>query len=272
MFADDTALVYSDSDINNLESKINQDLQIYYKWLCINKLTLNAEKTVYMTFKQKNKPGGALNLSLKNVKLKNVTQYKYLGLIIDDGLTWSKHINSILSKIAPMIGVIRRCSSFLNNKTRTMLYSGFIEAHLRYLIPCWGNAGQYLLDKLQRSQNKAIKALYNMNYYTPSVTIYDQTRILNINKLRTFEQTKLIYNIKTKSIKINCELKQANEFHQYNIRQKLNYRTDYARTKKAQDSPIYRSIQTYNTIPHEVTSLTRREKLCHELKTYLNSN
>lgn len=55
MYADDTVLVMSGSDVEELETIINCDLDLYFEWLCNHKLSVNVEKTVYMIIKQKNK-------------------------------------------------------------------------------------------------------------------------------------------------------------------------------------------------------------------------
>ena len=73
-----------------------------------------------------------------------------------------------------------------NEKTRVFLYNSLIQPHLRYMLPCWGNASQYLLNKLQRLQNRPVKIIYDFDYYRPTVDVYNTTQIFNIQKLRTF--------------------------------------------------------------------------------------
>ena len=271
MFADDTALVYSAAELLDLETAVNYDLDIYYKWLCRNKLTINVKKTVYMLIKQKNKVDGDLALVINGANIQRVKNYKYLGLEITSDLTWDSHINSIIKKIVPMVGAIRRCSGYLNNNSRALLYNSFVETHLRYLIPCWGNAAKHLLNKLQRVQNKAIKVIYSIEYYTPTIEIYKQTNKMNIRNLKILEQVKIIHNIKTKQIKINSALKQARDYHKHDTRRKNNLRNEYVRTKKAQDSPIYRSIQAYNSVPEDVINTQTVSNLCNKLKLHLKS-
>ena len=139
------------------------------------------------------------------------------------------------------------------------------------MLPCWGNASQYLLNKLQRLQNRAVKIIYGFDYYMPTVDVYRTTQIFNIQKLRTFEQVKLVYKIKTNNIKINSKIKQVQDCHEYNVRKKHNLRNDYARTKTAQNSPIYGSIQIYNTIPQHVLETKKIQWMCKKLSTHLRN-
>lgn len=92
MFADDTVLVLSASNIKDLEKGINCDLELYHKWLCYNKLSINTTKTVYMTINNINKQKGDTSIFFDGVKLGEVTDYKYLGLNINNKLTWNNHI------------------------------------------------------------------------------------------------------------------------------------------------------------------------------------
>ena len=146
-----------------------------------------------------------------------------------------------------IVDATERCGTYLNEKTRVFLYNSLIQPHLRYLSPCWGNASQDLLNKLQRLQNRAVKIIYGFDYYMSTVDVYRKTQIFNIKKLITFEQiTQLVYKIKTNNIKINSKIKQVHDCHEYNVRKKHNLRNDYARTKTAHSYPIYGSIQIYN--------------------------
>ena len=84
-------------------------------------------------------------------------------------------------------------------------------------------------------------------------------------------QVKITHNIKTKQIKINSALKQARDYHKHDTRRKNNLRNEYVRTKKAQDSPIYRSIQDYNSVPEDVINTQTVSNLCNKLKLHLKS-
>ena len=232
MFADDTVLVYSSENQNELQTIINTDLENYFEWLCYNRLSINAEKTVYMVIKQKGKLPCNPVIHINKVVLKEVMEYKYLGLIIQNNLSWNAHVNSIISRVSPMVGAIRRCSHQFNNKVKSLIYNSFIEPHLRYLIPCWGNTTEYLLNKLQRLQNKAVKAVNQLNFYTPSEQLYRDHHILKIKQIKTLEQTKLINSIQKALLKTNVVLKLSKDSHTHNTRTKENMRNEQARTKK----------------------------------------
>ena len=73
----------------------NSEIKKIYVWLVANKLTLNIKKSKFMIISKRK--GGDLNYQLKinGVPLERCTSYKYLGLFIDDGLTWKYHIKHV---------------------------------------------------------------------------------------------------------------------------------------------------------------------------------
>lgn len=269
MFADDTVLVLSAEDARDLEVTMNMDLDLYYRWLCHNKLSLNVDKTVCMLIKQKNKPSHSINIVINKMKLKEVTNYKYLGLTITNSLTWSEHTESVIKKIVPIVGAIRRCSKQINMKTRYLLYNGFIEPHIRYLIPCWGNGANYLLDRIQRMQNKAVKTVFSIPYFTSTLQVYNETKVLKIKQLRTLEQVKLIYSIRNKTLKTNLAIGEVGDRHSHDTRTRNKIRNEYKRTRKGQDSPIIRAIQAYNEMPEEIMDVRKLDRMCRLIKVYL---
>ena len=77
---------------------MEQDLEKLVSWFKANKLTLNAEKTVCMLFQ---KPGKneQIHLTIDKVTLQNQRETKFLGLWLDDQLSWKSHIQKLLLKL-----------------------------------------------------------------------------------------------------------------------------------------------------------------------------
>ena len=74
MFANDTALVILEKNEDKLEQNIQNSLNLFYEWLCANKLFLNDEKSVYMRFKAKNKEINLLTINTKSRQMDEVKQ------------------------------------------------------------------------------------------------------------------------------------------------------------------------------------------------------
>ena len=84
--------------------------------------------------------------------------------MVDDALTWSKHINYISTKIARGVGILKRTRSFLPKQSLLTLYQSMIEPYFRYCNIVWGQCNETLLDRLQTLQNRAARVIANVSY------------------------------------------------------------------------------------------------------------
>lgn len=271
MFADDTALVYSGKDVCRLEQLINKDLTRFLQWLRAGGLVINEQKTVCMHFHQKNRIITPINLVINITPVKQVNCHRYLGLVIDNKLTWDKHIDDIVGgRLCGLIGALRRINHLLTVKCRYMLYNAYVQSALSYLTAVWANLSVFNLSRLKRFQNKSIKAIFNIPYYTKTVELYSCLPIMPLNKLRQLELCKMIYKIKNKKIKTNINLNINSDKHSYQTRGADNISTARIRTSKGFKSPIYQGCKYYNGLPKNLRDLEDYDQFVKNLKRYLN--
>ena len=132
LFADDTSIFYSHRDQDHLISVLNEESIKIDSWMRSNKLSVNIKKTNYVVFKSAQKKASSdLPLSFNSQVLKEKNSVKFLGVYIDNSLTWKSHINHICKKMSKSIGVIFRSRFFLTGKT---LLSSILKFTLIYLI------------------------------------------------------------------------------------------------------------------------------------------
>ena len=93
MFADDTTLLFKDTNLESLKQKVNSDLSSADDWLAENKLSLNIKKTNFMCFDKSRSKMTDYDISISNEKLTRVKNQKFLGVIFDEKLMWKDHIN-----------------------------------------------------------------------------------------------------------------------------------------------------------------------------------
>ena len=124
LYADDTSILLSGSDLQKLIREMNTELELISEWL---KLTLNIDKTYYMVFHRgRRKFKHNIELVINDMKIRETTSIKYLGVIIDSKLNWIDHITYVKNKVAKRIGIIRKASKLLNKKALLNLYHTFI--------------------------------------------------------------------------------------------------------------------------------------------------
>ncbi len=74
---------------------LNNELSMLNNWLTVNKLSLNIRKSKYFIFRTKEKKIQSLTLTINNVNIKRIAEFNFLGLCLDEHLTWKCHINKI---------------------------------------------------------------------------------------------------------------------------------------------------------------------------------
>ena len=103
MFADDTNLFYTNKSIKVLFETVNKELHYVNEWLMANKLSLNAGKTEYLFFDKQNAPDNIplrlTTITFNIIKIKRESFIKFLGEIVDENITWNKHIELVENKI-----------------------------------------------------------------------------------------------------------------------------------------------------------------------------
>ena len=120
VFADDTILFYSHKNIDTLNKTVNQELKKIARWLCANKLTLNIKKTHFIIFKsKKRKLNQTVSIKINEQPIELVKYTKFLGVYIDEELSWKHHIDQVVSKISQMTGIMAKVRHYLSLKTNS---------------------------------------------------------------------------------------------------------------------------------------------------------
>ena len=107
-------------------------------------------------------------------EVRRVKLLKYLGMIVDDKLTWSQHVDYFSSKIIHNIGISKHIRHFIPKESLLLLYHTLIEPYFKYCSIVWGQCSETLRDKLQTLQIKAAR--------TSAKVLYDEA---NHRKLLT---------------------------------------------------------------------------------------
>ena len=204
MFADDTNLFYSHKDRKTLFKTVNEELVKINNWFRANKLSLNADKTKYTFFHKlassDHIPLKLPNLTINGTNIKRSYAIKFLGVIIDENITWKYHINEIEQKIAKNLGMLYKASFMLSRECLRNIYFSFIHSHLNYANIAWASTNKNKLRKLYHQQKHASRIILKENKYTHSKPLMKKLNILNVYQLNIFQTLNFMYRTKTKSI------------------------------------------------------------------------
>ena len=146
-----------DSDV------INSELEKIYDWLSVNKLSLNIRKTKFMLFHNPHKNIESILpvIKLHNSRIKQVSEFNFLGVTLDEHLNWHCHIDKAAIKISQGIGLLYKLKNILPHNITLTLYHSLIMPHLTYGSLAWGHN----LSRLTKLQKKAIRIVGNIRYF-----------------------------------------------------------------------------------------------------------
>ena len=116
LFADDTSLLKSATSLSELETVVNTEIQNVHIWLKANKLSLNYSKTKFMLFCNKGIYTTNFKLSLGSKIIERTNSIKYLGVTIDDNLSWKPHISQLAKKLSQTVGIFYRLTTHFEFK------------------------------------------------------------------------------------------------------------------------------------------------------------
>ena len=187
LFADDTSVFLEGKDLAEITNTLNAELAKLTVWLSANKLTLNTSKSHFMIFHRAKLKSSDTKIPviLSNTILEQVTFIKFLGVIIDNKLTFERHIVYTKNKISKGLGIITKARKYLNRETLLKLYNAFVFPYLTYCVEVWGTAPKKYLDPLIKIQKKIVRIITFSPYLCYTDPIFKDLNLLPISKLVT---------------------------------------------------------------------------------------
>ena len=150
LYADDTNLIsplcafnsslsIKSSDLEHMSQQFNSELANIQEWLNVNELSLNVSKTRFMIFHyhQRNIEHIVPEIKINSERIEKVSEFNFLGLTIDEHLSWKLHLQKTWNKIARTLGIMCRLKNVLPTHILRILYNALIPPHLQYSILAW---------------------------------------------------------------------------------------------------------------------------------------
>ena len=178
-FADDTNLLFTPSHSNFLR-KLNVDLKSLNHWLMANKISLNSSKTELIIFREPNTPLPNLKIKINGVNLNPKSQIKYLGLIMDEHLTFKPHINILNAKLKRANNLLAISRHYLSPNLLKQIYYAQFHSHLSYGCQIWGSK-TYNTAQISILQNKALRIMSFADRHASADPIYKELNIIKLN-------------------------------------------------------------------------------------------
>ena len=160
------------------------------------------KKTKYIVLRQKHKSCSFVNkhLLINGIPLKRIgndctdSSVKFLGITIDEHLTWQKHLAQVNSKISLAMFAIKQVKHILPRDILKNLYFALIHPHLSYGILAWGNANQTILRKTKMLQKRAIRTINKAAFNSHTDPLFHSAQILKLDDLYQYSSALFMYD------------------------------------------------------------------------------
>ena len=267
LFADDTTLFTSHRDINSLTKNMSDDLALVREWLIANRLTLNINKTYYIIFTTRYLPND-VRVTIGEQVIERRLSGKFLGMTLDDKLTFKEHINTIKGKVSKLVGLLFKLKTVFPLEVLNKLYYSLIYPHLTYCILAWGSAKPTFLHPLIMLQKRIARLLTDSAYYAHSDPLFNELKMLKIKDLFIYHcqifMQKTVNTEKYPGFRESINMIQS--AHSYNMRYSI-LKTPYCRSDMCKQSLLNQGIRAWNQLSIDLktsTSLNSFKSKCKE--------
>ena len=176
IYADDTTILNVGP---NCERQLDNDLESLSTWFQINSLSVNITKCEFMTFGR----SFGYELRLLGEKIERKPQCKYLGVYVDENLTFKYHIDYVTKKLSKFSGLIYRVRDLYTKKHLLMFYKAFAESVIRYGLIIYGSALKTTLRSIDSAQRRILRAIYFKKKYDSLSQIYSTNCLSNVYEM-----------------------------------------------------------------------------------------
>lgn len=165
LYADDVQLYISSSTqtIGENVRKLNDDLKNIYLWATSNNLCLNPRKSKCIVIHKKTtKINTNFDVMLNNQRIELVSSAKNLGIIFNNNLTWSNHVNSIVGKLYYMLRTLWQTQFYTPMNIRMLIAKVYLMPCLLYGCEVFANCDANSMNKLRKIFNNVIRYVFGL--------------------------------------------------------------------------------------------------------------
>lgn len=245
-YADDTSVVVSGVSTGALKQKCLNSLQMMVDWFDSNQLTLNVDKTQLIQFRSSYKQSEEIAIQLKTKQVGTVDSVKFLGVIVDERLTWKNHVDYIAAKMCTLAYQLRTLRYHASEKTCLTAYKSYVQSVMRYGLIFWGNSVD--LPRILILQKRCIRNIFGMKNLESCRPVFKRQKLLTVIGLYILECALFL--------KKNYTFFSDREpNHEYQTRKAHLLLTDHTRLTQVQKSVKNSIIQIYNHLPDTIKAL-----------------
>ena len=198
LFADDANLHISHQNPDTLQIIVNKEIKKIENWMYYNKLTLNYSKCCFMIISRKCLNASKFSLYMNNLNIKRSDCIKYLGVFLDEHLSWKNQVQKQNNKLSKICGLIFKLRHYVPLATLKLIYYSMFHSVIMYALINWGRTTNSCLHQLEVLQNKFIRASLFLPRNSSIDSLYVKFQSLKIKDMIRLEFAKFIFKLKKK--------------------------------------------------------------------------
>lgn len=196
MYADDTVVYVHGKNISQVAEKLTKSMDNITAWLKQSCLQLNTSKRVEMFFTKSNKNFSVEpNIFVSGERLQIMSEYKYLGVLIDSKLSFTSHVKRVCNRIKFNLMNFRHIRHQMSTQAAKMYMHSMILSHITYCLPIWSQAGVTSLNPLQSLYKQTVKILDKKPIISHHCPILQKHRLLSWENMVKYSNLCLLYKI-----------------------------------------------------------------------------
>jgi hypothetical protein len=273
LFADDSNVFTSGPNLDPLQKNINLEMPKLVEWLSTNRLSLNIGKTHLMIFgAKKSLSNNNINIKINNQALEIVTHSKFLGIMIDNKLSWKEHALYTSKKLSKSIARLSLAKKYLNKTTMIQLYYSFIFPYLYYCNLAWGNAADTILWPIFRNQKLALRIISNTPRRSSTIDFCKNNQIFRLPDIHKFAIGLFMFKYKQGLLPeiFSNFFSKNQDNHSYQTRNATKLRTHLTKTQVGTKFIKNTGISSWNQIESTITSNVKIGTFKNLLKKDIN--
>jgi hypothetical protein len=214
LFADDTNIILSNTNIHEFKDGVELAMNEISNWCQKILITINFSKTLFVQFltKQHN----AVNIQVKGPGeiISNAKNTKFLGLMLDNTLSWKAHITELVMKLTKACYAIRAVKPIMSQGMLWNIYFSYFHSPMSYGDIFWGNS--HVAYDVFKMQKRAIIILSNKSRRDSCRNLFKDLQILTQPSQYIYSLMVFVINNKS-SFLLNREVHNFNTHSGYNL-------------------------------------------------------
>lgn len=273
LFADDGVMLFEASTNSELETKMISDMNILYEWLVQNKLSLNVGKTKFLIWHKFDNPLDPTfdNLQFSAGVLERVETYEYLGLVLDSELSFKKHVEKVISKINPYVGILGRLKYYLPVRHLKLIYYAYIHSSIHYVLPAYGSCLKTHTNELNMIHKRALKNVFKLPFDHPTTKVYEKG-IPKLEIMIAQEMVLLQFRMRNNLIKTNFSATYRQDVSGRQTRQSDDLDIAFTQHNFIKDTFFFKGVSLFNSLPSHIKVLSNIDEFKRESLRFLEND